>query len=313
MKKVVNVPTMRLARKIKRKLMVATRRSRTAQVEPGRSDYGNGNRVINPPKLDKTKITFKGTNNILFFEAPDTILSHSSITFEGSNAVVYISKHYITYRKHRYKIYAQADTTVFIGKDVNFHLGSDSMAYIAASEGSNVVIGDDCLFSLNLWIRTSDGHAAYDSVTKRRINPAGSVFIGDHVWIGQDVTVLKGSRIGSGCIIGAGSIVTGKTIGSNCSCAGTPARVLKHGVFFDKPNINRFSGKQLEEIEKCDRDDWIYNADKTTLSMDNIDKTLRSLSTSSEKLAYIKEHLTEEGLRNRFFIAHIDNKDSKLK
>ena len=35
------------------------------------------------------------------------------------------------------------------------------------------------------------------------------VFIGDYVWIGSNTIILKGSTIGSHCVIGAGSVVKG--------------------------------------------------------------------------------------------------------
>ena len=46
-------------------------------------------------------------------------------------------------------------------------------------------------------IRTADPHIIYD-IHRKRINPSKSVFIGDHVWCGQNVLLLKGCRVGSG-------------------------------------------------------------------------------------------------------------------
>ena len=40
-------------------------------------------------------------------------------------------------------------------------------------------------------------------------NPDASVSIGDHVWLTTNVTVLKGSSIGSGSIVAANSVVHG--------------------------------------------------------------------------------------------------------
>ena len=50
--------------------------------------------------------------------------------------------------------------------------------------------------------------------------------IGENVWIGSHVTILKGVTIGDNSIIGAGSIVT-KSIPNNVVAVGNPCRVLK--------------------------------------------------------------------------------------
>jgi acetyltransferase-like isoleucine patch superfamily enzyme len=265
------------------------------------TDYGE-NTVINHPKLENSKIVFKGKNNILYCESADTILNSARIKFEGDNAVVYLSKHANKDRRHKIRIYAKSNTTVYIGNDVNFHPGEGSLSYLWASEQKNIIIGNDCLFSVNTKFRTSDGHAAYDSNTKQRNNPAKSIFVGDHVWFGQDITALKGSRIGSGSIIGAGSIITGKTFASNTSCAGVPAREVKQGVFFARPNINGSTDEQLNEIATCDTDEWIYSYDNSTLSMDEIDKDLSAAKTSDEKLSYIKKNLAASPSKNRFYV-----------
>jgi acetyltransferase-like isoleucine patch superfamily enzyme len=52
------------------------------------------------------------------------------------------------------------------------------------------------------------------------------VEIGEDVWIGAQVIVLPGARIGSGSAIGAGSVVRGE-IPVNCLAAGAPARVIR--------------------------------------------------------------------------------------
>ncbi len=53
--------------------------------------------------------------------------------------------------------------------------------------------------------------------------------IGNHVWIGSNVTVLKGVEIGDGSIIAAGSLVN-KNIPPGVLAGGVPAKILKEGV-----------------------------------------------------------------------------------
>ena len=55
----------------------------------------------------------------------------------------------------------------------------------------------------------------------------GPVVIGDDVWMGAGVTVLDGNRIGKGCIIGAGAVVT-KDFPDYAIAFGTPASVKSY-------------------------------------------------------------------------------------
>lgn len=53
----------------------------------------------------------------------------------------------------------------------------------------------------------------------------GKVKIGNNVWLGENVTILKGVTIGNNVIIGLGSVVT-KDIPSNSVAVGIPAKVV---------------------------------------------------------------------------------------
>nr|WP_268998954.1 DapH/DapD/GlmU-related protein [Leptospira interrogans] len=52
------------------------------------------------------------------------------------------------------------------------------------------------------------------------------VVIGNNVWLGSQVIVLKGVKIGDNSVIGAGSVVT-KSIPENCLAAGNPAKPIR--------------------------------------------------------------------------------------
>lgn len=52
------------------------------------------------------------------------------------------------------------------------------------------------------------------------------IHIGDDVWLGANVTILPGVRIGNNVVIGAGAVVT-RDIPDDSLAVGVPARVIK--------------------------------------------------------------------------------------
>lgn len=62
-----------------------------------------------------------------------------------------------------------------------------------------------------------------------------SVYIGNYVWCGANVTILPGTSIGNGVIVSAGSVVRGK-IPDNAVIAGNPAKVVS---FRDKKHVDK--------------------------------------------------------------------------
>lgn len=100
-----------------------------------------------------------------------------------------------------------------------------------------VSIGRDCLFASKIFISDSS-HGEYtgpnpsDPNTDPNTRPliADAVHIGNRVWIGENVCVLKGVSIGDGCVIGSNAVVT-KSIPPNSIAVGSPARVIKRFNF----------------------------------------------------------------------------------
>ena len=83
----------------------------------------------------------------------------------------------------------------------------------------------------------------------------GEIVIGNNVWIGRNVTILKGAKIGDNCVIATGSIVT-KEIPSNCVAAGIPAKAVKK---LDVIPFNKTMKKIREEFKDYvgdPRDTW---------------------------------------------------------
>jgi acetyltransferase-like isoleucine patch superfamily enzyme len=100
---------------------------------------------------------------------------------------------------------------------------------LAAIEGTNIIIGEDCLFSSGIVFRTGDSHSVTD-LSGNRTNPSKDITIGNHVWIGHRVFVNKGVEIGENNILGTAAVVTKSITEKNCVIAGVPAKVVKTDV-----------------------------------------------------------------------------------
>jgi len=126
------------------------------------------------------------------------------------------------------------DVTIW-GEDVDGSLVLGNGTYIGGAHlavtGNNksISIGANCMLSDGITIRTGDSHAIIDMENGAKINDEKNVIIGSHVWLTQNVTVLKGTNIGENSIVGTGSIVSGH-FGDNLLIGGNPAKVLKSGV-----------------------------------------------------------------------------------
>jgi acetyltransferase-like isoleucine patch superfamily enzyme len=118
--------------------------------------------------------------------------------------------------------------SIWIGENTTF-----TQVGISLHEPGQVVVGRDCMFSIDIHMDPSDMHPIYDRATGERLNPPQDIHIGDHVWLGARVLVMKGAKIGSGSIIGAGSIVAGE-IPENALAVGTPARVVRENVVWTR-------------------------------------------------------------------------------
>ena len=58
---------------------------------------------------------------------------------------------------------------------------------------------------------------------------AGDIVVGNDVWISSAATILAGVRLGDGCVVAAGAVVT-RDVPPYAIVAGVPARVLRYRV-----------------------------------------------------------------------------------
>ncbi len=133
------------------------------------------------------------------------------------------------------------ETSIRVGQDSTVTFGhgvtSTSVILVSAVEGARVTVGDDVMFASGNQLRSDDAHPIFDVRTGLRVNPARDITIGSHVWMAREAVALGGARIGSGSVIGYRSLVTG-TIPNNVVAAGTPARVLRRDIAWERPHLS---------------------------------------------------------------------------
>lgn len=256
------------------------------------SDLKDNEFLGEKPKLTNSQINFHGKNNILVCE-DDVHLWNCRIDFNLDNSVLYLSSNVYDYSLN---ISLHKNNVCYIGKN-NFFNGRTTFVL---SEAKNIVLGGDCFISYNVIFRTSDGHCIYDDATKRRINYAKSIYVGDHVWFGQNSMVFKGSRIGSGSVIGANSVISNHQIPSNTTYAGSPVRLIHENTFWTPHSVHGWGDEEIEKMSVSDSDLFSYKRDENTLDLDAVEDNLNGLS-DDEIVDYIMTDFFFAG-KNRFYL-----------
>lgn len=131
----------------------------------------------------------------------------------------------------------QINGTFHVGNGTRIRVTNESILTTGANFGisastaincyNKISIGKDVLFSWDCLVMDSDTHPIFGS-NSEIINKGIEVVIGDHVWVGCRSTILKGSRIPDGCVVGACSLVSGTKYEPSTIIAGHPAKSIKH-------------------------------------------------------------------------------------
>lgn len=112
------------------------------------------------------------------------------------------------------------DATILIGDNVGVS-GATISARSSIKIGDNVLIGSGCLIS------DSDAHPLrYEDRSDDSKIRSAPIVIEDNCFIGARSIILKGVTVGSGSVIGAGSVVV-RDIPPGVVAAGNPARVVR--------------------------------------------------------------------------------------
>jgi len=176
--------------------------------------------------LKKTNFSIKGKHTSIFC-GEKSRLNNCLFHINGDNIKIHIGENCIL---SNLELWIEDNNgEIKIGSNTTVEGG-----HFAATEGEKIIIGSDCMFSSNIQIRNGDSHPTFDVVSGKRLNYASSIRIGDHVWLGYNSTILKGSVIASNSIVGTGAIVSGKCIDENSIYVGTPAKKVKESIRWER-------------------------------------------------------------------------------
>lgn len=114
----------------------------------------------------------------------------------------------LNFRKD-FEINVEKNALVSIGNNVFFNNGCSINAH------KSIKIGNDCIFGEN--VKLYDHNHIFSDLTKP-ISKQGfkcqEIVIGNNCWIGSNVVILAGTKLGNHVVIGAGCVISGE-IASN--------------------------------------------------------------------------------------------------
>lgn len=188
---------------------------------------GIGNEIVLPKKYKNVKILVYGNNNKIMF-AEDSILNNTEIIIIGDNNKVVVGS--------KAKFLGGHNATIFVNMNSNgtFEVGENSSLRGVKCEinGAAIRIGKNVMTSYGIYLRNHDSHKVLSVETGEVTNPPADINIGDHVWLCEGCTILKGVTVGNDSIVALKSLVT-KDVPANCIAAGCPSKVVKNGITWD--------------------------------------------------------------------------------
>lgn len=194
-------------------------------------DNGNNNKIIGNEfnhNIENFRIIFNGDNNTIYLDNSSKF-KNFVIEVNGSDNVTKIGKRCNLKGRLNFK---ENNNLIQIGKftttvNVKFEV----------EHGTKIIVGNDCMFSSDIIVRSGDSHSIVDLKTKKRINLPQDVILGNHIWVGLNVLIGKGTNIKGNSVVGSGSFVNKNFTKGNCIIGGVPAKIVKENILWDRKNL----------------------------------------------------------------------------
>lgn len=179
----------------------------------------NNSIVIENSRVSHSSFNVNGANNkIVIKNKADIVYCNISI-FGDYNLIVFDGNKGIVNLINRGN-----NNVVSIGKDTSM----ESVYMVSMGKNNSIEIGAGCMFSGDVEIWNTDSHLITDE-DGNALNPSKPVKIGNRVWVGKHVKILKGASIGDDSVLGMNAVIT-HDVPANSIAAGNPAKTVKKGV-----------------------------------------------------------------------------------
>jgi acetyltransferase-like isoleucine patch superfamily enzyme len=195
---------------------------------------GQGNRIVYGDSIFSSVIfDIKGNDNLVRI-ADRCILNNVHFYIRGNHHQIHISAG-CRFNRGGSLYFEDHNGCLTIGEDTTFE-----DVHIALTEpGSKVTIGRDCMFAYDLDIRTGDSHSIIDKTTGARINFAGDINIGNHVWVAAHTVILKGVSIADDCVVATASVVVNSLEEPGVIVAGNPAKTIRRNITWSRKRLDK--------------------------------------------------------------------------
>ncbi len=184
-------------------------------------DEGKGKIVISEPFLSFKIVKSKGSKIIL---EDDLIINRHLL---GITKTIIILKDDSLFHVGG-KFSLGNGVTIFLQKKSSLLIGGQKLESAAGITKDSTImvnqrisIGTDFLCAWGVFISDSDWHTINGKPHQK------DVVIGDHVWVANNVNILKGTVIGNGCIISSNSKLINKTYEQKLLIAGLEGKVIR--------------------------------------------------------------------------------------
>ena len=196
-----------------------------------------------------------GQETVMFFRSNSKFIisDHASVGnychlyFKGS---VNIGNHFCMREYSELRVHGtmKFENWVYLHHHVTIYVPRDT----------KLICGNDVAFSWYSTIITGSGHSIFDLKHRVKLEKLNSlkeraVILGSHIWIGCNSLISNEVEIGSGSIVGAGSVIYSGQYGCNSMIAGNPAKTVTSNITWDRRPLLEY-----DDFVKCRENGEIF-------------------------------------------------------